>query len=129
MTRRIVVALLLLCLACFGQSSPAGTYKGKWAGGAANGDFTVRLERAGDEWKATVQFTLGGADVPTTMNMLRVDGSTIEMKYDFDLGGNKLQSHLTGEIKEGQFSAKYKTKALADDSAVDEGTCEAKRQE
>jgi hypothetical protein len=129
MIRRIAVALLLLCLAGFGQLNLAGTYKGKWAGATANGEFTVRLEQNAGAWKATVQFTLGGADVPTTMNMLRVDGSTIEMKYDFDLGGNKLQSHLTGEIKEGQFSAKYKTTALADDSAVDEGTCEAKRQE
>ena len=129
MTRRIVVVLLLLCLACFGQPNLAGTYKGKWAGATASGDFTVRLERAGGEWKATVQFTLGGMDVPTTINLLRVEGPTFEMKYDFDLGGNKLQSHLTGEIKDGQFSAKYKTKALADDSAVDEGTCEAKRQE
>jgi hypothetical protein len=128
MTRRLAACLIAMFFAAAGQSSPAGTYKGKWSGNSASGDFSLVLEQNGDQWKATVRFTLGETEVPATVRMLRVEGSKVETKYDFDLGGNKLQSHLEGEVKDGVFHGRYKTKALADDSGVDEGACEAKRQ-
>ncbi|MBI4909018.1 MAG: hypothetical protein HY820_35685 [Acidobacteria bacterium] len=124
---------LLLTLACAGiavaQPNLAGTYKGKWTGGSAGGDFTIRLEQTGGDWKATVQFSIADTAIPTTVKTLRVAGARVEVAYEFDLGGNKLQSQLEGDIKDGALSGKYKTKAVADGSAVDEGTCEAKRAE
>jgi hypothetical protein len=54
-----------------------------------------------------------------------VDGSKIEIVYDFDLGDVKLQSTATGELKGKVLEGSYKTKSLADGSAVDEGTWKA----
>ena len=127
MLRRLAAMLLLFCFGSLGQAGLAGTYKGKWTGGSASGDFEIRLAQATDGWSATVQFTLGENAIPTTVRMLKVTNSTIDITYDFDLGGNKLQSHLVGEVKQGSLTGKYQTKSLADNSSVDEGTCEAKR--
>ncbi len=109
------------------QDDPAGTYKGKWNGASTGGDFTLQLEKAGAAWKATVQFTLADNPIPTTVKTLKLDGKRLEIAYEFDLGGNKLLSQLEGELTGGALTGKYKTKALADGSPLDEGTCEAKR--
>lgn len=129
MTRRIAMGLLITTAAVFAQDGPAGTYKGKWSGASAGGDFMIKLEKDGAAWKATVRFSLGENEVPTNVSLLDVKGSSMEMKYEFDLGGNKLQSHLEGEFKDGQLNGKYKTRAVADAaSVIDEGTCTAKRE-
>ena len=127
---RATFLFLIAAAACIvAQDNLAGAYKGKWNGMSASGDFSLKLENSGGTWKATIEFTLGDNPVPTIVRSVRVDGSKIEATYDFDLGGNKLQSSLQGEIRGGQLTGKYKTKALADGNGVDEGTCDAKRAE
>jgi hypothetical protein len=128
MTRRIAAGLVILGPALLAQDGLAGTYKGKWAGMSAAGDFTLRLEKSGPDWKGAVTFTIADTEVPTKVSFLEVKETTIEMKYEFDLGGNQLQSHLQGEFKEGELTGKYRTRPVADLSiVVDEGTCSAKR--
>lgn len=122
-------ALLALCPALLAQTGSAGNYKGKWNGMSASGDFQLKLEQSSGDWKATVQFTFADTAIPTKVKAVAVDGGHIDVTYDFDLAGNKLESHLEGEMKDGLLKGKYKTKALADGSGVDEGTWEAKRAE
>lgn len=129
MTRRMAAGLLLTGPVAFGQEGLAGTYKGKWTGMSASGDFMIRLEKDGAKWKATVKFSIGDNEVPTNVSLLEVNGSAMNMKYEFDLGGNQLQSHLQGDFQDGMLNGKYKTRAVADASSViDEGTCSAKRE-
>jgi hypothetical protein len=120
--------LLLLCGVLGAQDNIAGTYKGKWTGMSAGGDFTLRLEKAGDDWKAAVQFSFADNPIPTQVKAIRVTGTQLETTYEFELGGNKLQSQLQAEVRNGQLTGKYRTKAVMDGTPVDEGTCEAKKE-
>src|SRR5260370_30603511 len=80
-----------------GGADFAGTYKGTWAGGQANGDITMTLRTSDDgAAKADVSFTIAGQDVKCNVTSVKVDGSKIEVVYDFDLGDVKLQSTATG---------------------------------
>ena len=107
----------------------AGTYKGSWCG-AANGDFRLKLEHTpGGEWKADVVFTMGTDEVKTKIKSVKVDGSKVDIVYDFDLQGNALVSTVTGEVTGKKMASTYKTKTVADGSPVDEGTWKVTAQE
>ncbi len=116
----IISAALIICAASAADIS--GTYKGTWTGGMANGDISMTLRSATD---ADVSFSAQGQDVKCHVTSVKVDGSKIEIVYDFDLGDTKLQSTATGELKGKTLEGTYKTKSMADGSAVDEGTWKA----
>ena len=101
----------------------SGTYKGTWTGGQADGDFTMTL-RSGEDGpaKADVSFTIAGQNVKCNVTSVKVDGSKIEIVYEFDLGDVRLQSTVIGQLSGKALEGTYKTKSLADGSAVDEGT-------
>ena len=105
----------------------AGSFKGTYSGSSgASGDITVTLTQSDSgEWKSEVTFTLGGDTVKTKITSLKVDGSKLRVVYTFDLQGTVLESTVTGELKEGTLAGDYHTKALADGSAVDDGTWKA----
>lgn len=124
------LASIFLAAACLVSTASAadfsGTFKGTWTGGQANGDITMTLRSAdGDSVKADVSFTIAGQDVKCNVTSVKVDGSKIEVVYDFDLGDVKLQSTATGQLNGKTLEGSYKTKSLADGSAVDEGTWKA----
>lgn len=87
----------------------------------------MSLQQEAGEWKATVVFSIGDNEVPTTVAFLKVSGEDLEIKYIFEIGGVKLQSHLQGAFRDGGFTGKYKTQTVSDPSPVDEGSCSAKR--
>jgi|SRR5581483_607204 len=121
-----IVALLLILGLILCAADVSGTYKGTWTGGMANGDITMTFTSGADGGpKADVSFTVQGQDVKCNVTSLKVDGSKIEVTYDFDLGDTKLQSTATGTIDGKNMQGTYKTKSLADGSAVDEGTWKA----
>src|SRR5579884_2545859 len=100
----------------------SGTYKGTWSGGQANGDITMTFRATAEgPAKADVSFTISGQDVKCNVKSVKMDGSKLEIVYEFDLGDIKLQSTATGEVKDKVLEGTYKTKSLADGSAVDEG--------
>ena len=122
------LAIAFLTLAPMVAASAAdfnGTYKGTWSGGQANGDIMMKLTTSGGDTKADVSFALSGQDVKCTVTSVKTDGAKIEIVYEFDLGDVKLQSTATGELKGKTIEGTYKTKSLADGSAVDEGTWKA----
>ena len=102
----------------------AGTYKGTWSG-SGSGDFTITLTQSGDDWKADITFTLGGETVKTKVTSLKVEGSKLKVAYQFDLQGTVLESTITGELNGTTLAGDYHTKAVADGSAVDDGTWKA----
>jgi hypothetical protein len=122
---RLLAVALTFAAAMF-AADLAGTYKGTWTGGMANGDITLVFSAGtGGDPKAEVSFTIQGQDVKCNVTSLKVDGSKVEVVYDFDLGDTKLQSTATGELTGKTLQGTYKTKSLADGSAVDEGTWKA----
>ncbi|MBL8232335.1 MAG: hypothetical protein JNL98_27815 [Bryobacterales bacterium] len=131
MNRRTATMLVLTPLGLLrlgsAQQGNAGTYKGKWEGMSASGDFQLALQQESGEWKATVSFSIGDNAVPASVVALKIGGDKLEVRYVFEIGGVKLQSHLTGTLQNGEFAGKYKTQTVADESPVDEGTCSAKR--
>jgi hypothetical protein len=123
-----ILATLFLTLALTLTAAAAdldGTYKGTWSGGQASGEITMTLRTVDGATKAEVSFAFGGQDNKCHVTSVKVDGSKIEIVYDFDLGDVKLQSTATGELKGKVLEGSYKTKSLADGSAVDEGTWKA----
>jgi hypothetical protein len=108
----------------------AGSFKGTYSGSSgASGDITVTLTQSDSgDWKSEVTFTLGGDLVKTKITSLKVEGSKLRVVYTFDLQGTVLESTVTGELKEGSLGGDYHTKAVADGSAVDDGTWKATAQ-
>ena len=126
----LILLAAVLCLVATGAAADvAGTYKGSWSGGA-NGDFRLKLEQTpGGEWKADIVFTMGTDEVKTKIKSVKVDGSKVDIVYDFDLQGNALESTVAGELTGKTMEGTYKTKTVADGSPVDEGTWKVSAQE
>ena len=122
----IVLALLMVTA---GAADIAGRYSGEWKSNGGNGDGAFRMgleSAAGGAWKLEVVFTLGGADVKTTVRECKVDGPKLDAAYDFDLAGNQLRSHIKGELKGDAIQGTYQTTS-ADGGQVDEGVWNASR--
>ena len=95
-----------------GAGNPV-TDKGKY--------INIWRKQSDGKWKCEASFTLGGQEVKTTMKSIKVEESKIEIRYEFDLQGNLLQSTLTGQLEGRTLEGKYKTVTVADSSPVDEG--------
>ena len=125
---RTLAALLLTGSLALLAAELAGTYKGTWSGSSgASGDFSISLTPSDNngEWKSDVSFSFGGTDVKTTVTSVKVDGGKIKIVYQFDLQETKLESTVTGQLTGSTLEGTYTTKAVADGSAVDEGTWKA----
>jgi hypothetical protein len=108
-------AWILAATIAFAQSI-AGSYKGTWTGSAAGGDFHLTVTGG----KADIGFTIEGQEVPCKIVSQKIDGASIEIVYEFDLQGTKLQSAIKGTLKGKSLEGTYKTSA--GDAPVDEGT-------
>jgi len=111
--RTFFVLFLLLLLPAFAADTDiAGKHAGEWKSSSSDvgGPIRFTLEgAAGGAWKCELSFGLNGADVKTTMKTVKVEGSKIELLYDFDAGGMTLTSHVTGEWNGSGFKGSYDT--------------------
>jgi hypothetical protein len=122
MISRVAIGVLLLSALVLAQDKlGAGTFKGTWSGGTANGDFhlTLRVDGQG-KLGGEVGFSINGEEVPCKIVSLKIDGASLAMTYEFDLQGNKLQSATLGALKGKTLEGTYKT--MAGDTQIDEGT-------
>jgi hypothetical protein len=93
------------------KPSIAGHYSGKWQSTAdAAGDVRITLKQDGATWVAEVTFTFEGAEIPTKMKTVEVDGAKIQLVYDWAIQGttgqSKLSGELTGDTLHGKFEGK-----------------------
>jgi len=118
--------VLALAAGALAADEILGDFTGSWSGASgAGGSFKLSVARDAGKAKCVVSFSYAGEDVKTSVTLCKTDGPKIEAQYDFDLGGNRLQSTIHGERKGNGLEGKYQTKALADDSAVDQGEWKA----
>ena len=99
-------------------------FNGQWSGTSASGDFRIRLLSADAR---EISFTFAGTEVKTKITSFKLDGSSIEAAYEFLLGENRLESRIVGKLDANTGEGTYKTKALANGTAIDEGTWKVAR--
>lgn len=121
---RGLMAVFMLSGALFAFAIAPGKYQGKWEGSSgASGDFKLTLASgAGGGWSSEVLFSLGGTDVKCQVKSVTVNESKIRVVYTFDLQGTQLESTIEGEQSGEKLGGTYKTRVVADGSAVDEGS-------
>lgn len=122
----LVALLAVVSLAA--EKEITGSFTGDWSGSSgASGAFrlTVAPDPDAGKPKCTVTFSFAGEEVKTKMTSFNIDGAKISAQYEFDLQGNRLQSTIDGELAGDRLEGKYKTKALADGTPVDEGVWKA----
>ena len=125
-TLRVVLFLLVACLAWAADTDLAGAYSGPWSGsGGGSGDIRLKFEQVDDKWKAEASFTLGGEEVKCLVKSLKVDGAKVQLQYEFELQGNKLKSNITGQLSGRTLEGKYETSTVPDGGPVDSGTWKA----
>ncbi len=90
----------------------AGSYKGTYTGGGGSGDIHLTLKADGKGGlTAEVGFTIEGAEVAGAITTLKINGAKIQLVYDFDLQGAKLQSAIEGTLSGKTLGGTYKTSA------------------
>jgi hypothetical protein len=120
----VFVPVLLVC--ALAEDAIQGTFVGDWSGATgAGGTFKLLVERESGKSTCTVSFQYEDEEVKTNVTLCKTDGPKIEAQYDFDLGGNRLQSTIHGQRKGNALDGKYHTKALESGTAVDEGDWKA----
>jgi hypothetical protein len=124
LTAVLVFFMLSVCVRA--EDAIRGNYVGDWSGSSgAGGSFKLSIAAENGTPKCTVTFSYAGEEVKTNVTVCKTDGPNIEVQYDFDMSGNRLQSTIHGQRKENALAGKYETKALADGSAVDQGDWKA----
>lgn len=91
------------------SSALAGEYVGTWkAQNDSGGSLRIVLKSEGAAaWSAEAVFTFEGAEVPTKMKSVKVDGGKIEIVFGWDVQGTSAQSTLQGEWKGDVLAGKY----------------------
>jgi hypothetical protein len=117
------IFLLLVSSLTLAAAGPAGKYAGTWAGATSDGGIKIELIKpSGADWDANVSFTMGGQEVKCKTASVKVDGSKVELVYDFNLGADiQLRSTVTGTINGEKMEGAYTTKS-GDGNTVDQGT-------
>jgi hypothetical protein len=122
---RVVLVLLVLAMTSFAQDKlTPGVCKGTWAGPSGGGDFIVTIKNDGKGGlTADLSFTVGGEAAVGKVASSKVEGAKVEIVYDFDVQGTKLQTSTQGTLSGKTLSGTYKS--TAEGQAVDEGTWKA----
>jgi hypothetical protein len=88
----------------------AGRYVGTWKGPSeTQGDLRITLKAEGARWTAETVFTFEGAEVPTKMKSVSVDGAKVVLVFDWTIEGTPGTSTLTGEWAEGKLAGTYRS--------------------
>ena len=128
-----VQAIIFLLLAIVSAAHPAekdfaGVFVGTWSGVSGGaGDVRITLKLTAGKLTPDVMFTMGSTEVKTKVTHLAVHGLKLEMKYEFDLDGNRLESTIHGTLSGETMEGTYTSRSVADGSPADQGEWKAKR--
>lgn len=89
----------------------AGDYTGTWeSSDGASGKLRLTLKPHGSGWGADASFSFEGVDATTKMKAVKVDGTKVELEFDWDHRGSPGESKLTGEVSGDKLSGTYQSK-------------------
>jgi len=118
--------LSMLVLGGLAEDTIRGDFAGTWSGSSgAGGKFRLSVAEQDGKTKCTVSFDYAGEEVKTNVTLCKTDGAKIEVQYDYDFSGNRLQSTIHGERKGAGMEGTYHAIALANGAAVDDGDWKA----
>ncbi|HEY6273364.1 MAG TPA: hypothetical protein VIX19_15395 [Terriglobales bacterium] len=117
----IFLVWILVPVLALAVTSPAGKYAGTWVGQQSDGGINIVLAQAAGDWTADVSFTLGGQEVKCKTVRIKVDGTNLDLAYEFNVGGLQATSTVTGKFDGDKLEGKYSTKS-AEGADVDQGT-------
>ncbi len=129
----LAVLFVVISLTAAGAEAPwAGVYQGDWASDASGvrGGFRMTLKAAGEgKWLGEVTFTIAEMEFKTTVKSLKIEGTKIEMSYEYELGdgAGRLMSTITGGLEGAKVEGRYQAKSVPDGGVVDEGVWKAAR--
>jgi hypothetical protein len=110
------------------EPSVAGQYVGTWNGsGDRSGKLRLKLKQDGATWTAEASFTFDNAEVPAVMKQVEVDGSKVQVVFDWDIRGSLGQSKLTGELKGDTLGGTFDSKSRDGSSDTSQGTWKVTR--
>jgi hypothetical protein len=93
------------------KAAVAGDYAGTWkSSGSASGKLRVTLKPHGSVWGAEASFTYEETDVPMKLRSVKVDGTKVELVFDWDSRGTPAESKLIGEATGEKMSGTYESK-------------------
>jgi hypothetical protein len=87
----------------------AGKYTGTWKSDADSGNLTLKLIQDAAIWTAEASFTFQGADIPATVNSVKVDGSTVEVVLGWTIDGTPGVSRLSGKLSDDKLHGSYQS--------------------
>lgn len=132
--------LLLTAVVCPAQTKPAappsagksataiaaGDYTGTWkATNESGGALRLKLKNeAASGWAGEASFTFDGTNIPAKVTSIKVDGSKLELVFEWEIQGTPGKSRLFGEWQEGRLKGKYDSTPA---EAAGEGTWEVAR--
>lgn len=129
---RFFAAVTLLCFFTLGLAvaQAPGDYDGQWTSDQSgdSGKFHCSLKKSGDSWDSSAYFVYQGEKIIGSPKSTKVDGSKLEMVFEYEIGGMTLHSVMTGEWTGNTLEGKYASKS-SDESPVDTGTWKVTRPE
>ena len=92
------------------KPSVAGEYAGSYTGkNDTSGALRIKLKQDGAGWVAEAVFTFEGAEVPTKMKSVQVEGSKVEMVFAWEVQGTVASSKLNGDWSGDKLEGKYES--------------------
>jgi hypothetical protein len=89
----------------------AGDYAGMWkSSGSATGKLNVKLKPHGEGWGAEASFTFEESTIATKMKSVKVDGTKVELVFEWDSRGTPSESKLTGEATGDKLAGTFESK-------------------
>src|SRR5437899_1099523 len=104
---KLIACFVLAMMLAAAEKDFAGVWTGKWSGIAGSGDFRIALTLADGKMKPDVMFTMGAIEVKTKVTHVAIEGSKLEMKYEFDLEGSHLESTIQGTLSGNALEGSY----------------------
>jgi len=120
--RRLAAICFLIAIAVWAARAEdlAGKWVGQWSG-SASGEIRFALQPSdGGNWNADLSFTYGEERIQTKVKSVSIDGSNLEIQYEFELSGMPMKCVLKGKAAGKTIEGTYESNT--EGSAVDSGT-------
>jgi len=137
--KRLIPSMLLVLCACAsaivfaaetkpsqppaGESPAAkpslpGQYAGKWKSSTdVTGALRIKIKQESAGWAAEASFSFEGAEIPTKMKEIQVDGSKVRLIFDWKIQDTVGQSKLSGEVTGDTLQGTYESKTASGESS------------